>query len=94
MKCSVILRLLHAVNTLLLFQVLVCLIDFIYPPKPVSVATRTEPKLEKEKGEEENYGRQASGDELVRINSNILFFICYFLFSDSAQGDRYLDIRF
>jgi len=63
----------HAVDTFLLFQVLVCLIDFIYPPKPIPVETRTEPKLEKEKGEEENHGKQASGDELVRI---ITVFLC------------------
>lgn len=50
-----------------------CLIDFIYPPKPIPVETRTEPKLEKEKGEEENHGKQASGDELVRI---ISIFLC------------------
>jgi len=48
----------------LLGLVLVCLIDFIYPPKPVSVATKTEPKVEREKGEEEKHGKQASGDEL------------------------------
>jgi len=48
----------------LLGLVLVCLIDFIYPPKPIPVETRTEPKLEKEKGEEENHGKQAGGDEL------------------------------
>jgi hypothetical protein len=39
------------------------------------VAARTESKLEKEKGEEENGGRQPSGDELVRINNT---FLCYF----------------
>jgi hypothetical protein len=72
LKSSVMLRLLHAVDTFLLFQVLVCLIDFIYPPKPVPVETRKETKLEKEKGEEENHGKQASGDELVRI---ILIFL-------------------
>ncbi|GFG39811.1 hypothetical protein Cfor_10586 [Coptotermes formosanus] len=44
--------------------VLVCLIDLIYPPKPIPVETRTESKLEKEKGEEENCGKQPSGDEL------------------------------
>jgi len=49
------------------------LIDFIYPPKPVPLETRTETKLEKEKGEEENHGKQASGDELVRI---ITIFLC------------------
>jgi hypothetical protein len=48
------------------------LIDLIYPPKPIPVETRTESKLEKEKGEEENCGKQPSGDELVRI-TNILF---------------------
>jgi hypothetical protein len=48
----------------LLGLVLVCLIDFIYPPKPIPVETRTEIKLEKEEGEEENHGKQASGDEL------------------------------
>lgn len=66
-------RLPHAVDTFLLFQVLVCLIDFIYPPKPISVETRTEPKLEKEKGEEENRGKQASGDELVRIITIVVY---------------------
>lgn len=65
-------RLPHAVDTFLLFQVLVCLIDFIYPPKPIPVETRTEPKLEKEKGEEENHGKQAGGDELVRIITIVL----------------------
>jgi hypothetical protein len=50
------------------------LIDFIYPPKPIPVETRTEPELEKEKGEEENCDKQPSGDELVRIINILLCF--------------------
>jgi hypothetical protein len=67
MKTNAILRLAHAIDTLSLFQVLVCLIDLIYPPKPVLVQSRTEPELEKEKEEQENGGKEPSGDELVRI---------------------------
>lgn len=70
------------------------MIDFIYPPKPIPVETRTEPKLEKEKGEEENRDKQASGDELVRI-TNIFLCVSFVIpLSYRAKGDRYLDIRF
>ncbi|PNF15645.1 hypothetical protein B7P43_G15600 [Cryptotermes secundus] len=48
----------------LLGLVLVCLIDLIYPPKPVLVQSKTEPELEKEKGEQESGGKEPSGDEL------------------------------
>lgn len=61
--------LVHAVDTLLLFQVLVCVIDLIYPPKPMLVQTTTEAKLEKEKGEQESSVKQFSGDELVRLTN-------------------------
>jgi hypothetical protein len=53
-------------DILLLFQVFVCLIDLIYPPKPV-VLIKTEPEPEKEKDEQEDGAKEPSGDELVRI---------------------------
>lgn len=60
----------HAIDALLLFQVLVCLIDLIYPPKPVLVQSRIEPEQEKEKEEQESGDKEPSGDELVR-NINV-----------------------
>jgi hypothetical protein len=57
----------HAVDTLLLFQVLVCLIDLICPPVPVLVQSKTEAELEKEKEEQEIGDKEPSGDEQVRI---------------------------
>ncbi|XP_069677514.1 thioredoxin-related transmembrane protein 1 isoform X1 [Periplaneta americana] len=51
----------------LLGLVLVCVIDLIYPPKPVIVQTPTEQKFEKNKGEKDGYedgSKHASGDEL------------------------------
>ncbi|XP_021931509.1 thioredoxin-related transmembrane protein 4-like [Zootermopsis nevadensis] len=48
----------------LLGFVLVCMIDLIYPPKPMQVQTTTEANLEKEKGEQESSSKQFSGDDL------------------------------
>jgi hypothetical protein len=48
----------------------VCLIDLIYPPKPVLVQSRIEPEQEKEKEEQESGDKEPSGDELVR-NINV-----------------------
>jgi hypothetical protein len=71
----------HAIDTLLLFQVLVCMIDLIYPPKPLLVQTTNGVELEKKK-EQDSGDKQFSGDELVRLNTfscSACLFVCFIL---------------
>lgn len=64
-----------------------CMIDLIYPPKPMLVQTTTEPKLEKEKGEQESGGKQPSSDLLVRfINLYSAYFFPSVLLGDNLLG--------